>query len=64
MAIVTVHEFRLVFKLPLRQCEGFVNSYMLFTEFLLQVVEHIPRSNVNSSMLDNLKNRKHTNEQS
>lgn len=26
MAIFTVHEIRQVFKLPLRQCEGFVNS--------------------------------------
>jgi len=26
MAILTVHEIRQVFKLPLRQCEGFVNS--------------------------------------
>ncbi len=29
MAILTVHEIRQVFKLPLRQCEGFVNA--LFT---------------------------------
>ena len=26
MAIVTVHEIRQIFKLPLRQCEGFVNA--------------------------------------
>ncbi len=26
MAIMTVHEIRQVFKLPLRQCEGFVNA--------------------------------------
>lgn len=26
MAIYIVHEIRQVFKLPLRQCEGFVNS--------------------------------------
>lgn len=26
MAIFTVHEIRQVFKLPLRQCEGFINS--------------------------------------
>jgi hypothetical protein len=26
MTILTVHEIRQVFKLPLRQCEGFVNS--------------------------------------
>ena len=26
MAILTVHEIRQVFKLPLRQCEGFINS--------------------------------------
>jgi hypothetical protein len=26
MAILTVHEIRQVFKLPLRQCEGLVNS--------------------------------------
>src|ERR1700687_88572 len=26
MAIITVHEIRQVFKLPLRQCEGFINS--------------------------------------
>ena len=26
MAILTIHEIRQVFKLPLRQCEGLVNS--------------------------------------
>lgn len=26
MAIMTVHEIRQVFKLPFRQCEGFVNA--------------------------------------
>src|ERR1700733_6397266 len=26
MAIMTVHEIRQVFKLPLRQCEGFINA--------------------------------------
>jgi hypothetical protein len=28
MAILTAHEIRQVFKLPLRQCEGFVNSLL------------------------------------
>jgi len=31
MAILTVHEIRQVFKLPLRQCEGFINSILRLT---------------------------------
>ena len=38
MAIMTVHEIRQVFRLPLRQCEGFVNA--LFK--MMNVVLHSP----------------------
>ena len=38
MAIFTIHEIRQVFKLPLRQCEGFVNS--LFK--LMKIDLHCP----------------------
>ena len=36
MAILTVHEIRQVFKLPLRQCEGFVNSLFKLMKVDLQ----------------------------
>lgn len=36
MAILTVHEIRQVFKLPLRQCEGFINSLFTLMNFDLQ----------------------------
>jgi hypothetical protein len=36
MAILTVHEIRQVFKLPLRQCEGFVNSLFKLMHIDLQ----------------------------
>lgn len=36
MAILTVHEIRQVFKLPLRQCEGFVNSLFKLMKIDLQ----------------------------
>lgn len=35
MAILTVHEIRQVFKLPLRQCEGFVNSLFAMMKIAL-----------------------------
>lgn len=31
IAIMTVHEIRQVFQLPLRQCEGFVNALFKIT---------------------------------
>lgn len=36
MAILTVHEIRQVFKLPLRQCEGFINSLFKLMSIDLQ----------------------------
>jgi hypothetical protein len=36
MAIMTAHEIRQVFKLPLRQCEGFVNSLFKMTNIELK----------------------------
>lgn len=36
MATLTVHEIRQVFKLPLRQCEGFVNSLFKLMNINLQ----------------------------
>jgi len=50
MAILTVHEIRQVFKLPLRQCEGFVNS--LFK--LMHVDLHCPSYSVLSKRLNKL----------
>ena len=36
MSILTVHEIRQVFKLPLRQCEGFINSLFKLMNIDLQ----------------------------
>jgi hypothetical protein len=50
MAILTVHEIRQVFKLPLRQCEGLVNS--LFR--LMNTDLHCPSYSVMSKRLKKL----------
>ncbi len=50
MAILAVHEIRQVFKLPLRQCEGFVNS--LFK--LMNPNLHCPSYSVLSKRLKKL----------
>lgn len=50
MAIFTVHEIRQVFKLPLRQCEGFINS--LFK--LMGIDLHCPSYSVLSKRLKKL----------
>ncbi len=41
MAIMTVHEIRDVFKLPLRQCEGFVNAIFKMMNLELQAPSFI-----------------------
>ena len=51
MAILTVHEIRQVFRLPLRQCEGFVNA--LFS--LMQLDLHCPSFSTLSKRLKTLK---------
>ena len=51
MAILTVHEIRQVFKLPLRQCEGFVNA--LFS--LMQLDLRCPSFSTLSKRLRTLK---------
>lgn len=51
MAIFTVHEIRQVFRLPLRQCEGFVNA--LFS--LMKLDLHCPSFSTLSKRLKTLK---------